>query len=197
MRGGLSGGRRWVDTAAQNYPSSLTWWALKGWIDSSEGDLDAVRTLLDERSTEELAAEDPSYLWRITVVGAAVSAAAVGDRRWAQAVHETLTPYTGRNVVLGYAAYLGAADHHLGVLESVLGRADDAVGHLDAAIERHRTIGARPWTALSQAWLANVLSERDAPGDADRAAALHAESVATAADLGLVILPPAHTKLVT
>jgi hypothetical protein len=112
-------------------------------------------------------------------------------------VHETLAPYTARNVVLGCAAYLGAVDHHLGVLESALGRTDDAVTHLDAALERHRTIGARPWIALSQAWLANVLSERDAPGDADRATALHAEASATAAELGLAALPPASAKLLT
>jgi tetratricopeptide (TPR) repeat protein len=197
MRGRMSGARPWVDAAMQSYPSSVTWLALQGWVDVSEGDLDAARALLNGRRVEELAAEDQSYLWRVSVVGAAVTAAAVGDTRWAQAVHDTLAPYTGRNLVLGYAAYLGAVDHHLGVLDAVLGRLDDAADHLDAALERHSTIGARPWAAMSAAWLANVLSERDAPGDADRAAALHEESSATAAGLGLTALPPAHAKLLT
>ena len=97
--------------------------------------------------------------------------------------------------MLGYVAYLGAIDHHLGALATVLGRTEDAVAHLDAALERHRVIEARPWTALSAAWLANALTERDGRGDAERAAALRLESVELAGTLGLGALPPPHPKL--
>jgi hypothetical protein len=48
--------------------------------------------------------------------------------------------------------------------------------------------------ALSAAWLANVLIERDAR-DADRAAALSAEARALADHLGVAVLPPPHPKL--
>ena len=92
-------------------------------------------------------------------------------------------------------SYLGAVDHHLGTLSSVLGRYDEAVPHLEAALERHRVISARPWVALSAAWLANALVERDEPGDAARAAGLLGEAVGTATDLGLRMLPPPHPKL--
>ena len=97
--------------------------------------------------------------------------------------------------MLGYAAYLGAVDHHLGTLDAVLGRIDDAAAHLEAALERHRLIDARPWVALSARWLANVLADRDEPGDADRAAALHAEATALASSLGVNALPPPHPRL--
>jgi hypothetical protein len=40
-----------------------------------------------------------------------------------------------------------------------------------------------------------VLSERDAPGDVDRALLLHAESVALEEELGLASLPPLHPTL--
>jgi hypothetical protein len=43
--------------------------------------------------------------------------------------------------------------------------------------------------------LANVLAERDASGDADRALLLHAESVALEEELGLAPLPRSHPKL--
>jgi AAA ATPase domain len=197
LRGGLAGARPVVDAGLQQLPSSLTWWALLAWVEASTGDPAAVRALLDERPVDDLAAEDRDYLWRVTVIGAAVAATTVGHAPWAQAVHDALAPYTGRNVVLGYATYLGAVDHHLGALDAVLGRNDDAADHLAAAADRHRLIGARPWTALSVAWLANVLSERDAPGDAERAAALHAEARATAAELGVAALPPPHPGLTT
>ena len=97
--------------------------------------------------------------------------------------------------MLGYVAYLGAIDHHLGALATVLGRTEDAVAHLDAALERHRVIEARPWTALSAAWLANALAERDGRGDAERARRLLAEAVDEGRALRLGALPAIHPKL--
>ena len=126
-------------------------WALAGL-----GHRQAVERLLAARPPAELAAEDAGYNWLMAVVGAAVSASTVGDVPWAQAAHDALFPYSGRNCVMGYVAYLGAVDHHLGTLATVLGRHDDAVAHLDAALDRHRTVGARPWVALSAAWAANA-----------------------------------------
>ena len=183
------GGRR----RPEPQPPSFTWWALRTWIESCAGDRDAAQASLDGRPTDDLAAADAGYLWLIAAVGVAVSATTMGDRRWAQAAYDTLAPYSGRNAVLGYVAYLGAVDHHLGTLAAVLGRTD-AAEHLGAALERHRVIEARPWVALSAAWLANVLIERDAR-DADRAAGLSAEARALADDLGVAVLPPPHPKL--
>ena len=93
---------------------------------------------------------------------------------------------------MGCASFLGAVDHHLGTLDAALGRTDTAADELEAGLERHRASGARPFVALSARWLANVLSERDAPGDVDRALLLHAESVAIEEELGLASLPPSH-----
>jgi hypothetical protein len=106
-----------------------------------------------------------------------------------------LRPYAGRNAVMGYASFLGAVDHHLGTLDAALSRPDAAADQLEAGLERHRALGARPFVALSARWLANVLSERDAPGEADRALLLHAESVALEEELGLASLPAWHPKL--
>jgi hypothetical protein len=157
--------------------------------------VEGARAVLAERPVDELAAADPGYLWLFAVLGAAVTATAVADERWAQTAHDTLAPYSGRNCVLGYAAYLGAVDHHLGTLESVLGHGDAAVAHLESGLERHRTIGARPWVALSEAWLANVVAERDGPGDAARAATLHRDAAQLAGRLGMIALPEPHPRL--
>jgi AAA ATPase domain len=195
LRGTLAGARPVVQAGRHLNAPSLTWWSLQGWIEAGTGDHEAALSLLADRRVGDLTSADAGYLWVLTVVGIAVTAATVGEPRWAEAAHDTLAPYSGRNCVLGYAAYLGAVDHHLGALAAVLDRADEAVGHLEAALERHRVIAARPWVALSAAWLANVLTDRDGHGDADRAVALHAEATELARELGVAALPPPHPKL--
>jgi hypothetical protein len=150
---------------------------------------------LDEEDPARLASQDRGYLWRPTVIGAAASASLTGHRGWASAAHEALRPYAGQNAVMGYASFLGAVDHHLGTLDAALGRVEAATDELEAGLERHRALGARPFVALSARWLANVLVERDEPGDTDRALLLHAESLALEEELGLASLPAAHPKL--
>ena len=197
LRGTLAAARPTVEAGRHANSDVITWWVLQAWTEAGTGDVDTARAMLADTPTSEIAAADPGYQWMLAVVGAAVTAASVGDPRWAEAVRDLLAPYSGRNCVLGYAAYLGAVDHHLGALDSVLGRVDDAAAHLEAALERHRVIAARPWVALSAAWLANVLIERDEPGDAERAVTLHAEAAGLARELGVHALPPAHPRLVT
>ncbi len=195
FRGRLAEAEPAADALVAHAPESLTWWALRAWAAAGAGDDDGALSWLADRPTGDLVAADPGYQWQIAVVGTAIAASMVADRRWSEVTHDLLAPYSGRNLVFGYVAYLGAVDHHLGTLSSVLGRYDVAVPHLEAALERHRVVSARPWVALSAAWLANALVERDEPGDAARAAGLLGEAVGTATDLGLRMLPPPHPKL--
>ncbi len=195
LRGTAATMRPVVDAGLHVTPDSFTWWALRTWIEAGSGNGDAAQAALDERRVTDLAELDAGYLWLFAAVGVAAVATTVGDRRWARAAYDALEPYSGRNCVLGYAAYLGAVDHHLGALSTVLGRNDDAVEHLEAALERHRVLEARPWVALSAAWLANARLGRDARGDAERAGALHTEASGLARSLGLTVLPVPHPDL--
>jgi hypothetical protein len=184
-----------LDAGIQLDPDALDTWAVRTWALAGVGDVAGAQESLRMHPAEDLASFDRSYTWLVAVVGAAVGAVAAGDEAWAGAVHAALLPYSGRNCVLGHAAFLGAVDHHVGVLDTVLGRPDDAVDHLAAALDRHRVIGARPWAALSGAWLASALAERNGRGDAARAAELDAESREVAAELGVEALPPRHPAL--
>jgi AAA ATPase domain len=195
MQGRLAETRPMVTALLAQMPESLTWWVLGAWAEAGAGDVDGALSRLADRSTADLLSVDAGYQWQTAVAGTALCASTVGDRRWAEVAHDLLAPYGGRNMVFGYVAYLGAVDHHLGTLASVLGRHDEAVIHLEAALERHRVIAARPWVALSAAWLANALIERDRRGDAARADTLLAEATDLAAALGLHALPPPHPKL--
>ena len=196
LHGGLDALRPVVEAIRQVELFSLNGWALLSWLEAGSGNIGRARDLLDEVDPAQLASEDRGYLWRPTVVGTAGAAALTGHQGWASAAHDALSPYSGRNAVMGYASFLGAVDHHLGTLDAVLGRIDSAVDELEAGLERHRALGARPFVALSARWLANVLAERDARGDADRALLLQVESVALDEELGLPSLPAPHPKLV-
>ena len=83
---------------------------------------------------------------------------------------------------------MGAVDRYLGTLSATSHRMDDAVAHLEAAIERNDRMGARPWAAYSRHDLAVVLRLRKGPGDAERAAQLDAAARATTTALGMVTL---------
>jgi hypothetical protein len=72
----------------------------------------------------------------------------------------------------------------LGSLALLLGRDDVAIRHLEAALTRHESIGARPLAAMSQHLLATALRRPGALGDHARADALDNEATATAAALG-------------
>jgi len=152
MQGRLAETAPTVAAMQSQAPATLTWWAMRAWTDAGVGDIDAALSRLADRPTSDLLEADAGYQWQTAVSGTAVAACLVGDRRWAEVAYQLLEPYSGRNMVFGYMAYLGAVDHHLGALAAVLGRPDGAVGHLDAALERHRTIAARPWVAMSAAF---------------------------------------------
>ena len=112
----------------------------------------------------------------------------VGDRRWAEALYDLAAPYAGSNCTLGVASFLGAADHWLGVLATAAGRYTEATAHLEAALARHREMGARPWTALTEEAYGRVLSLRGQPADIERAAALTESAMRTAEELELAAI---------
>jgi len=76
-------------------------------------------------------------------------------------------------------------DHWLGVLAGVAGHFGEAVGHFEAALERHGEMGARPLEALTQEAYAHVLSTRGQGSDSERASALLESAMRVAGELGL------------
>jgi class 3 adenylate cyclase len=161
--------------------------ALAAWCAAELGDTARVRQVL-AAVTPAAALMDENYLWWMTIVGFSRAAALVGDRDWARALYDLALPFADHNATLGLAGFLGAAAHHLGVLAGVLGRWDDAAAHLAAALERHESMGARGFVALSQEAYAGVLTRRDAPGDRALARDLTAAARRAAGDLGLTSL---------
>jgi DNA-binding SARP family transcriptional activator len=121
----------------------------------------------------------------VEVVALVEACALLGDANAAARLYELLLPYKGWHLTAGVAAYLGAGDHHLGMLAATAGRWRDAAGHLLAAMEQHRHLEARPWLARSRQAYAGMLRGRAGADDRRRAEAFDAPTRAIAAPLGM------------
>lgn len=101
--------------------------------------------------------------WLGAVADLAIVAARCDVPTSAAPLYEALLPYQGRLVVWGGAnTVTGPVDYYLGRLAASLGRAEDAVRHVDNAIAQAERIGALPWLAAARTARADVTSE--APG---------------------------------
>ena len=169
-------------------PGNLAWLSITAWCLAEAGASDRAAELLARTDPASAADADKNYLWWAVIVGFSGAVDLVGDRRWAQALYDLAVPYSGSNCTLGLASFLGAADHWLGVLATAAGRYTEAAAHLEAALSRHRDMGARPWTALTEEAYGRVLSLRGQPADVERAAALTASAMRTAEELELAAI---------
>jgi len=169
-------------------PGNLAYPAITAWCLAEAGAGDRAAELLGRIDPALAADADKNYLWWAVIVGFSGAVDLVGDRRWAEALYELAAPYAGSNCTLGVASFLGAADHWLGVLATAAGRYTEASAHLEAALARHREMGARPWTALTEEAYGRALSLRGQPEDIERAAALTASAMRTASELELAAI---------
>ena len=169
-------------------PGNLAYPAITAWCLAEAGAGDRAAELLSRTDPASAADADKNYLWWAVIVGFSGAVDLVGDRRWAEALYELAAPYAGSNCTLGVASFLGAADHWLGVLATATGRYTEASAHLEAALTRHREMGARPWTALTEQAYGRVLSLRGQPEDIERAAALTESAMRTASELELAAI---------
>jgi DNA-binding SARP family transcriptional activator len=123
----------------------------------------------------------PSLAGLVALVAAC---AQLGDAGAAGRLAELLAPWAGHHLTAGHA-YLGAADHHLGILAATAGRWEESHDHFRVALAAHTRLGARPWQALTAQAHAGMLRGRDRPGDRARAADLDAAAHTGAARLGM------------
>lgn len=83
------------------------------------------------------------------------------------------------------AICVGHLVRYHGLVLGVLGRTDEAIDALDAAVERSRDRSFEPYLARALAERATLRERRDGPGDAEGAAADRAEAEALAARLAI------------
>ena len=121
----------------------------------------------------------PGYVYATLVT---VELARVADLA---AVLERLAPYREEHAVGGGVAYLGPVALALGRGAVALGRLDEGVEHLSAAIALATAIGAPGYVAEASYDLAAALLARGGPGDRDRARTAATESAGLVTALGM------------
>jgi tetratricopeptide (TPR) repeat protein len=166
-------------------PANIAWPAITAWCLAETGNLDRAARLLHRTEPAAAAEADKNYQWWTVIAGFSGAVDLVGDRKWAEVLYDLAAPYAGNNATMGVATFLGAADHWLGVLAGVAGRFAQAITHLEAALARHRDMGSRPFTALTQEAYGRVLSMRGQAADTERARTLMQSAMRTASELGL------------
>jgi len=176
--------------AAQHAWAAGTWPRLLPLAYAGQGRDDEARRALQEAMAGGLGGQ-PTVANLVALAGAC---AQLGDGAAAARLAELLAPWAGHHLAAGHI-YLGAADHHLGILAATAGRWEDSLGHFRAALAAHERLGARPWQALTTQAHAGMLRGRDGPGDRARAANLDAIAHADADRLGMELPGWGHPAL--
>jgi tetratricopeptide (TPR) repeat protein len=157
---------------------------VKAWT-YCDHDPDRARVLLEAIEPEWFTDRERDFDWFTISATTAMTVEALHDVTWTKWLYPALLPYADRNCVAGQSAFLGTMEYHLGSLAVVAGDWDKAIAHLDRALDRHESIRARPFLALTQQTQARALLGRDAAGDADRARTLLRRAARTTRELNL------------
>lgn len=122
---------------------------------------------------------DSNWLTGLAIYAEAV--AGLGERDAAARLHKLLAPWRD-HVAFNSATTWGLVERHVGNLDRVLGRYDDAESELRRAAQEHERMGAPVWLARTRLDLARLLVERG--DEASDARELLEQALGTARDLG-------------
>jgi class 3 adenylate cyclase/DNA-binding CsgD family transcriptional regulator len=143
------------------------------------------------REFEAVAAHDFADLlhdgrWLFCMVYLSEVCAALGDADRAAIIYQLLSPYAGRNIVLGGSIVgCGSADRFLGLLCAAMACWPDAERHFEAALAMNDRVGARVPLALTRDDYAAMLLARGEAGDRERAEGLLKASLESAREIGM------------
>ncbi|MGI5525704.1 ATP-binding protein [Micromonospora sp. CA-259024] len=116
----------------------------------------------------------------------AQAAAASRDPQRCDDARAALAPHRGEWTVGLFGCDIsGPVDHWLAVVDAAQEHWDDAIAGFAAARDAAARMGSRPWSLIACAGLANALTGRGQPGDAETAATLRAATARDATALGM------------
>ena len=158
--------------------------ALLAWFAAESGKFDDARVHIARCTVADIEA-DRNWSWWQAMVSLTSAASLCGDRSTLAETRAAMTPWADQHATAGHVTYLGCGHHHVGVAARSLGDLDDAVDHLEVALDAHTTLGTLPFVAWTQVELASTLATRRSPGDSARANELRTEALQTATRLRL------------
>jgi DNA-binding CsgD family transcriptional regulator len=139
---------------------------------------------------EKLASDNFSKIsnddMRLTcLVYCAETCCALGDADRAATLYQLLIPYEGSLASHPTAVCHGATDLYLAMLAAAMDKPELAQFHFNAALEKNRLMGARPWHARTLFRYAGFLQMRPDPNDQEHASRMFGEAEQIAAELGM------------
>ncbi len=158
------------------------------WLAARRGALDRARLILDRALPDKLSDAVQTRTWMGMMVSIVEVAALLDDRDLAGQAYDLLLPFAELPAIVGIGvACLGSTERALGVAAGTLGEHDQAVAHLERAVDANRQMENRPLTTIARADLAYARRRRNdaAVDDRDRSAALLTEAVAEARSMKL------------
>jgi class 3 adenylate cyclase len=174
-----------VRDLAERFPGIPAWRGGQVTLAARGGDVELAQLELDRIAADDFAIfpRDVNWFAAMSLIGEAI--ALIGDTKHAERTYELLLPYEGLAIVVARAAACnGPVDRVLGLLGQTMGRTDEAERHLRNGLEIATRMTDRPGMALCGLALAELLLERDADGDRERALELLSTVLGTAREMG-------------
>jgi tetratricopeptide (TPR) repeat protein len=125
-------------------------------------------------------------LWQTSLTYLSEVCCALNDVEEAKILYDFLLPYQELTVVVGNASVcLGATSRFLGQLAAMLGQWDAAERHFRHALDLNSQMSASTWLAHTQFQYSQMLFQRGAMKDIERANELLDSALQTADELGM------------
>lgn len=137
------------------------------------GETDEALAILRRMAADDVAALPLDANIPVGLALLSTACARLRDEVTAPILYARLAPHPKRIVNVGaMASIYGCTSDYLGRLASIMGRHDEAVAHMDDALEVLERLRAHFWITDTKLAFSDILCERDAPGDRDRALVL-------------------------
>jgi tetratricopeptide (TPR) repeat protein len=171
-------------SALEAYPRFFPLRAMAALVDAELGRLDDAKARFDALAASEFTDIPVNTVWMATITMLVLVASRLGDRPRSRILHELLVPYS--ELIAGTPAlWFGSVSHYLALLDTILGRFNEAEAGFAEAEAIHVRIGAPIWLARTRLEWARMLLTRRQSGDNERARELLGPALATARELGL------------
>ena len=144
-----------VESLPAEYRRLAPWRAASILARLNAGDDAGARELYEPWASGGLALPR-NFFWMPTTAMLAEACSAFADAPRAAVLYDWLQPFSDLFVQVGFAACWGSVDRYLGMLASLLGRREEAVARLRAAVDRHEQCGAPLLAAQARAELAQA-----------------------------------------
>lgn len=174
-----------VRAYADAVPTMPIWRAGLAAALAAEGRIDEARHEFDRIARDGFRSLPRDNLWFVAIALLAEAAGPLQERERAGELRALLAPFSGRNLVLPTAAFLGPADMWLGVLARIAGDHDEALLRLSAARAAATRHGARAALVRIAVEEATILADAGGTAELARAAGLLEDAAAICDALAL------------